>query len=104
MISVFPIATQWQTCPDLIAAVAFAAQQIGVFFQVGLKTKTEQEFVVGKTVFGYWERSAHRHQVQILAAAMAPQMTTEKGQMFSKLLFLKNAVRNDNQNVCANLI
>ena len=68
----------------------------GFFFQLGLKKETEQEIVVGKTVFGYWLRSAHRHQIQIAAAACALEMTTGKGQMFSKTLFLQNAVRNDN--------
>ena len=32
MIYFFPTATQWQTCPVLIAAVAFTARKIGVFF------------------------------------------------------------------------
>ena len=35
MICFFPTATQWQTCPVLIAAVAFAAQEICFFFQLG---------------------------------------------------------------------
>ena len=60
--------------------------------------------MVAKTVFGYLERSARRHQIQFAAAARAPQMTTGKGQMFSNRLLLKIAVRNDNQNMCANLI
>ena len=54
--------------------------------------------MVAKTVFGYWERSARRHQIQSAAAARAPEMTTGKGQIFSNTLFLKIAVRNDNQN------
>ena len=60
--------------------------------------------MVAKTVFGYWERSARRHQIQFAAAARAPQMRTGKGQMFSNTFLLKIAVRNDNQNMCANLI
>ena len=60
--------------------------------------------MVAKTVFGYWERSARRQQIQIAEAARAPEMTTGKGQMFSNTLFLKIAVRNDNQNMRANLI
>ena len=36
-----------------MAAVAFAARRIGFFFQLRLKKETEQEIVVGKTVFGY---------------------------------------------------
>ena len=60
--------------------------------------------MVAKKVFGYWERSARRHQIQFAAAACAPQMTTGKGQMFSNTLLLKIAVRKDNQNMCANLI
>ena len=39
--------------------------------------------VVGKTVFGYWQRTAHRHQLPIATAACALVMTTGKGQMFS---------------------
>ena len=64
----------------------------------------EQEIVVAKTVFGYWERSARRHQKQFAAAERAPEIPTGKGQMFSNTLFLEIAVRNDNQNMCANLI
>ena len=60
--------------------------------------------MVAKTVFGYWERSARRHQIQSAVAASAPEMMTEKGQMLSNALFLKIAVRNDNQKMCANLI
>ena len=67
-----------------------------VFFQLGLKTETEQEIVVGKTVFSCWERSSRRHEIQIAAAACAPEMATGKGPMFSKRLFLKNTVRNNN--------
>ena len=96
MIFFFPTATQWQKCPVLMATVAFAARRIGFFFQLGLKKETEQEIVVGKTVFGYWQRSARRHQTQIATAACALVMTTGKGHMFSNTLFLKNAVRNAN--------
>ena len=56
----------------------------------------EQEIQVGKTVFGYWQLSAQRDQMQIAVAACALEMMSGKGQMFSKTLFLTNAVRNDN--------
>ena len=79
-----------------MAAVAFAARRIGFFLQLGLREKTEQEIVVGQTVFGYWQQSAHRHQKQIATAACALVMTTGKGQISSNTLFVKNAVRNDN--------
>ena len=60
MIFFSPTATQWQVRPVLMAAVAFAARRIGFFFQLELRKKTEQEIVVGKTVFGYLQRSARR--------------------------------------------
>ena len=37
MIFFFPTATQWQACPVLMAAVAFAARRIGFFFLTGIK-------------------------------------------------------------------
>ena len=59
---------------------------------MGLRKKTEQKIVVGKLVFGNWQRSARRQQIQIAPAACALVMTTEKVQMFSNTLSLKNAV------------
>ena len=53
MICFFPTALQWQTCPFLTAAVAFAARRIAFFFQLGLKKETEEVIVVRKTVFAY---------------------------------------------------
>ena len=37
MIFFFPTATQWQACAVLMAAIAFAARRIGVFFATGIK-------------------------------------------------------------------
>ena len=39
MIFFFPTATEWQTRPALIAAVAFAARRIGVFFSIRIKER-----------------------------------------------------------------
>ena len=39
MICFFPTATQWQTCPVSIAAVAFAARKIGFCFSTELKDR-----------------------------------------------------------------
>ena len=79
-----------------MAAVAFAARRIGFFFQLGLRKKTEQEIVLGKMVFSYWQRSARKHQIQIATATCALVMTTRKCQMFLNTLFLNYAVRNVN--------
>ena len=65
-------------------------------FQLDFEKETEQEIVVGKTVFGYWQQSAHRHKIQIATTACALETMTRKGEMFSKTLFLKNTVQNDN--------
>ena len=99
MIFFVPTATQWQACPVLMAAVALAAGRIGFLFQLGLRKKTEGEIVVGKMVFGYWQRSARKHQKKIATVACALVTTTEKGQMFSNTQFLNYAVRNMNQNM-----
>ena len=92
MIFFFRKATQWQACPVLMAAVAFAARRIGFSFPTGTKEEPGQEIVVGKTNLGYGQRSAHRHQKEIATAAYARVMTTAKGQMFSNTLFLTYAV------------
>ena len=104
MIFFFPTATQSQTCPVLMPAVAFAARRIELFYQQGLMKKTEQDIVVGKTVFGSWRRTACRHQVQIATSACALVMTTGKGGMFSNTLFSNCAVQNINQNLHAHFI
>ena len=40
MICFFPTATEWQTCPSLIAAVAFAARRIGGYSPTGFRDGT----------------------------------------------------------------
>ena len=41
MMFFFPTASQWQMCPVLMAAVAFAALRIGFFFSAGIKEENE---------------------------------------------------------------
>ena len=87
-----------------MAAVAFAARRIRFFFQFALEKEREQEIVVGEAVFGYWQRSAQGHQIQIATAVCALEVTTRKGQMISETLLRKNAVQNDDRNMCANSV
>ena len=96
MICFFPTATHLQMCPVLIAAVAFAARKIGFVFSTGSKDGNRTGNCASENGFRLLGTERTQTEIQIAAAAWASEVTTRKGQKFSKLPFQKNAMRNDN--------
>ena len=104
MICFFPTATQWQTCPVLIAAVAFAARQIWFFFPTGFKDGNRTGNCGCENGFRLLGTECTQTPNTIWGGSTRTKNDDRKRPDVFKQIFLKIAVQNDNQNMCANLI